>query len=115
MINVNNVENSNVQLSDKQKFIVSLESEVSKASLFRFELIFSTLTVYNREKAQELLQKDSYFRLSTVVSVTEDDLPIESERGEKKSNIPKTRDVELWMKKGNEKNKENEEEQDCLP
>ena len=54
MISVN-VENSNIQLGERQRFLLSLESDVSKASLFRFELIFSTLTVYNREKAQELL------------------------------------------------------------
>ena len=47
--------------------------------------------------------------------MAEEDQPLESERGERKANQPKTRDVELWMKKGNEKSKENEEEQECLP
>jgi hypothetical protein len=37
--------------SSDQEFLLTMEKNYEKASLFRFELIFSTLTLYNREKA----------------------------------------------------------------
>lgn len=36
---------------EKLRYVLSSVSDYSKASLFHFELIFSTLTTYNREKA----------------------------------------------------------------
>ena len=55
---------SEVEMDEKSRCLV-LQKQVKKASLFKFELIYSTLVSRNTKNLTKYLQKDSFFRMVT--------------------------------------------------